>query len=431
MRIAGLVSVAFASTALLVFPALSTQASSTKEHTNFDEAKVPPYTLPDPLTTSSGKKIVDRQTWTNQRRPELLKIFEQNEYGRIPAKPQDMKFASLERDANALGGSAIRKQIQVSFTNSQSGPSMNILMYLPKRTGHSVPVFVGLNFRGNHTVQPDPAILLSKRWIPNGDGVVDHHATEAARGTDAKSWPVQLILLHGYGVATVYAGDLAPDDKDHYQEGVFPLFLKPGESQPRADEPGAIGLWAWGLSRALDYLETDSDVDSHRVIVIGHSRMGKTALWAGAQDPRFAAVVSNESGEGGAALSHRIYGETIDNLNDTFPHWFCGNYKKYNGRELQLPFDQHELIASIAPRPVYVASAEGDQWSDPRGEFLGIKNADPVFRLLGTDGLGADTMPPLSQPVMTTLGYHIRPGKHNITNYDWQQYLAWADRHVR
>lgn len=427
MRIAGLAPAAFGSAALFIISALAAQGPST----NFDEAKVPPYTLPDPLTTSSGKKVVDRQTWNEQRRPELLKIFEENEYGRIPPKPRDLKFAKLEEDANALGGSAVRKQIEVSFSNSKTGPSMNILIYLPKHTSHSVPVFLGLNFHGNHTVQPDPKILLSNRWILRGDGVVDHHATESSRGTDAKSWPVELILSHGYGLATVYAGDLAPDSKDHYQEGVFPLLLKPGEREPRADEPGAIGLWAWGLSRALDYLETDSDVDAHRVIVIGHSRLGKTALWAGAQDPRFAAAVSNESGEGGAALSHRIYGETIRDLNESFPHWFCGNYKKYSGRELQLPFDQHELIASIAPRPVYVASAEGDQWSDPRGEFLGIKNADPVYRLLGTDGLGADTMPPLSHPVMTTLGYHIRPGKHNMTPYDWAQYLAWADRHVR
>jgi hypothetical protein len=430
MQIAAFASIASLTATMLVV-SLGAQPSASADKYNYDEAKVPPYTLPDPLTTSKGKKVTDRATWMKLRRPELLKIFEENEYGRMPGKPQHLQFRTPEIDANAIGGTAVRKQIQVSFSSRQAGPSMNILMYLPKERSHPVPVFVGLNFRGNHTIQSDPAILLSKGWIPEGEGVVDHRATDKARGTDAKSWPVELILSRGYGVATIYAGDLAPDDKDHYQEGVFPLLQKPGEPQPRADESGAIGLWAWGLSRALDYLQTDHDVDAHRVIVIGHSRMAKAAIWAGARDPRFAAVVSNESGEGGAALSHRIYGETIRHLNDMFPHWFCGNYKKYNDRESELPFDQHELIALVAPRPLYVASAEGDQWSDPHGEFLGAKNADPVYRLLGTDGLGAENMPPLSQPIMTTLGYHIRPGKHNITPYDWEQYLAWADRHVR
>lgn len=430
MQKSGLARILYAAATILVLSTFAAQPQNTSEAYNYDESKVPPYTLPDPLVTSGGNKVMDRDTWMRQRRPELLKIFEENEYGRIPAKPRHLHFGKPEVDANALGGNAIRKQIPVYFSSRQTGPSMNILMYLPKPTGRPVPVFIGLNFRGNHTVQPDAGILLPKAWIPEGAGVENHHATEAARGTDAKSWPVDLIVSHGYGVATIYAGDIAPDDKDHYQEGVFPLVLKPGQAQPGPDEPGAIGLWAWGLSRALDYLETDHDVDSHRIIVIGHSRMGKAALWAGAQDTRFAAVVSNESGEGGAALSHRIFGETIRHLNDSFPHWFCGNYKKYNGRELELPFDQHELIAAIAPRPVYIASAEGDQWSDPLGEFLGGKHADPVYRLLGTDGLGADTMPPLNQPVMTTIGYHIRPGKHNITTYDWQQYLAWADRHL-
>ncbi len=429
MRKRPICSVSVLVAAMLVAASAAGQ-SQANERYNYDESKVPPYTLPDPLITSAGKKVDSRKMWFRDRRPEIMHLFEEDVYGRTPGKLPEMRFAKPQIDAHALNGTAVRKQVQVLFSG-HDGPRLNILVYLPAKSKRPAPVFVGLNFGGNHTVQADPGIFLSTAWIPNAPGVVDHHATEQARGTDAKSWPVETIFSHGYGVATIYAGDIAPDHKDDYQEGIFPLFNKPNETRRAPDEWGAIGAWAWGLSRALDYLQTDHDVDSHRVIVIGHSRMGKAAVWAGAQDQRFAAVVSNESGEGGVALSHRIFGETIQHLNDAFPHWFCDNYKKFNGRELELPFDQHELVALIAPRPVYVGSAEGDQWSDPHGEFLGAKKAEPVYRLLGTDGLGAETMPPLEHPIMTTIGYHIRPGKHAITEYDWQQYIAWADRHVR
>jgi hypothetical protein len=401
------------------------------EPTNFEESEVAPYTLPDPLCFTDGRRVTTASQWP-ERRAELLRLFTDHMFGAVPPARVATTFEPRSADQHALDGKAIRKQVRLHFSGGGRTAAMDLLLYLPKGQTGPVPAFLGLNFSGNQAIHTDPGILISQGWMAAGrPGVVDHHATEASRAIEASRWAVERILARGYALATAYYGDLDPDYPDGFQDGIHPLFYQPGQAQPFPGEWGSIGAWAWGLSRALDYLESDPAVDARHVAVIGHSRLGKTSLWAGAQDERFALAIANNSGSCGASLSRRDFGETVAAINHRFPHWFCDNFKAYNERVHDLPFDQHELIALLAPRPVYVASAAEDLWADPRGEFLSALHAGPVYRLLGKDPLPSEEMPGLEQPLAGTIGYHIRRGPHDVTAYDWERYLDFADRHLR
>lgn len=389
---------------------------------------------PDPLVALDGTRITTAAEWQEKRRPELLEFFAREMYGRSPGRPEKMIFEVFDRDPAALGGKATRIQIAI-YPGGKPRPRMDLLVYVPNAAKGPVPAILGLNFSGNQTIHPDPGIRLTESWVeasrnpqPDPPTVKDNRATEASRGIHAKQWQVEEILAKGYALATIYREDVCADRQPYFESGVQPLFP---ELQKGDENFGCIAAWAWSLSRALDVLGKEHAIDAKRVAVFGFSRLGKAALWAGASDERFAMVISNESGAGGAKLFHRGMGEDIARLNTNFPHWFARNFRKYMGKDKDLPFDQHLVISLVAPRPVYVASAEDDKHSDPEGEFASAKLAEPVFKLLGADGLPADTWPAIGTSVQGGIGYHVRPGKHDVTDIDWQQYLIFADKHLK
>jgi len=410
---------------------LSVTPMAAADEFNYDEAKVPAYTLPDPLVTAAGTPVRDAAAWREQRRPELMRLFEAEVYGRTPlGRPPGMTWRTVTEKKDARGGTAIRREIEVNLFGRAQGPVVRLLVYLPATASSDrpAPVFLGLNFEGNHATTTDADIPLPAGWVPNnkGAGLGDNTPSEKTRGVQADRWRYDLALARGHGVATAYYGDLDPDFDDGFKNGVHAV-----TGAPKHGEWGSIGTWAWGLSRLLDVLEKEPGVNGKKVIVMGHSRLGKTSLWAGAQDERFAAVISNNSGCGGAALSRRAFGETVARINTAFPHWFTAGYKKWNGREGTCPIDQHQLIALIAPRPVLVTSATEDRWADPKGEFLSLAGADPVYRLLGTSGLGTTSQPPPDQLVNGPLAYLLRTGVHDVTKTDWEAYLDFAAAQVK
>ena len=359
--------------------------------------------LPDALTLNSGKKVTIAAQWPARRR-ELLELFRTHIYGRTPVqRPFDLKFRVENSDAGAMNGAATLKQIAIEYGGLGGRGKIHLTLFVPNNRQVAAPTF----------------LLLSNRSADNID---------PTRHKRDDFWPAEEIVARGYAAAAFSVSDVDPDEDDGFHNGAHGIF----DVGKRADDAwGTIAAWSWGASRVMDYLETDADIDASRVAVIGHSRGGKAALWAGAEDQRFALVISNESGSTGAALARGKSGETIAQINKTFPHWFSINYKKYNRRESDLPVDQHELIALIAPRPVYIASAMGDKWSDPQAEFLSGLAATPVYELLGKRGLVAEKFPALGAALHEGfIGYHVRAGKHDLMLSDWQMYLDFADQRM-
>jgi hypothetical protein len=395
------------------------------------EANVPPYTLPDVLAFSNGHPVRTPAEW-GRRRAELLDLVAAHEYGAIPSGLTRRAATVVSVKSDALGGKAIRKHLRVPLADGPDPVTLDLLVYLPKNARGPVPAFLGLNFAGNHAAATEADVPLSRGWLPDSaKGSVNHAATDAARGTESEAWPIERILERGYALATAHYADIEADYDGGWKKGLRGAVAPDGPGHVFAPgEWGAISAWSWGLTRGFDALADDPAIDASRVAVIGHSRLGKTALWTGARDPRFALVVANQSGEGGAALARRWFGETVWRINSSFPHWFCGRFKDYNQAVERLPFDQHSVVSLVAPRPIYIGSAEEDRWADPKGEYLSGWHASRVYQLLGRTGLPGETQPPVNTSVGDAVGYHVRTGKHALTGIDWEHYLRFADRHL-
>lgn len=369
-----------------------------------DPPDAPTYTVPDPLTAADGTKIDTSEKWRTIRRAEVLELFRQHVYGRVPSTPYQTTFQVTHEDPQAMEGRATLRQVDVTISAGGKSLTIQLRLFVPNQAAKPVATFLLICNRGPENIDP-------------------------TRQQKSEFWPAEEVVARGYGIAAFHNADVDPDKHDGFQNGIHGM-LDRGQRAP--DAWGTIAAWAWGASRCMDYFETDKDIANDKVAVIGHSRGGKTALWAAAEDERFAIAISNDSGCGGAALSRRQAKgkETVARINKSFPHWFNENFKSYNDREEALPVDQHMLIALIAPRGVCVGSAEQDLWADPRGEFTSVVLAGPVYRLFGKQALGdSPEMPPIGEPIHGDgTHYHIREGKHNLTLFDWMTYLDFADR---
>ena len=388
---------------------------------NYDEAKVGTYTLPDPLTLSNGRKVKDAKTWYQKRRPEILKLFEEDQYGAIPAPLPGLHFEVFDKGTPAFDGKAIRRQVTIHFAAGDNAPKADLLIYLPADAKGPVPLLLNAGFSANSSSVDDPGVKPGEIWGR------DKKRVPAPKGGFGRL-NVLPILAKGFGVANIYYGDIDPDFLGGSRLGVRGLY-----PEPAPDQWGAISAWAFGLSRALDYLETDKGVDAKRVALMGVSRLGKTVLWTAAHDTRFALVIASCSGEGGAAVSRRNYGETIAHLTapTRYPYQFAANYAKWANRVNEFPVDANMLLALIAPRPVLLQTGDKDGWSDPKGEFLAAVAAGPVFQLLGGQGLGTDTWPAAGQPILHTIGYYMHSGGHGTIPSDWDVFLKFLEMHLQ
>ena len=367
---------------------------------NYYEDKVPNYTLPVILTSKDGLEIASSDLWNKIRRPEILELFRKNIFGRVPDTKYSETFKLLSLDSSVFERTATQKEILISIESGGKLLSFNLTLFTPNNVKQPVPSFL--------LIDPWFSESNTPRWKQKGN-----------------YWPVEEALARGYGMAIFDASQLDPDNFDNFKNGIHAILDK----NPRPDDAwGTLAAWAWGASRCMDYLVTDRNVAADKIAVVGHSRAGKTALWAGAEDTRFAMVISNESGAGGAALARRRFGETVARLNSSFPHWFCTNYIKYSNNEIALPVDMHMLLALIAPRALYIDCADEDLWGDPHGSYISLYNAVPVFKLLGWNSSIPESMPPLNKQVISgRVGFHIRDGVHNMLLKDWSWFMDFAD----
>ncbi len=389
--------------------------------------------FPDPLTMFSGEKVTTAEVWRKERKPELKELFQRYMYGRLPESGKVTGIVKYE-DKQAFGGKGTLREVelQIDIFGKPNALQVYLMIALPNAPVGPVPTFVGPNFGGNHLYSTDPNIRIPDAWMYDKyPGVKNNKATKEGRGLATDVWPLEVIIGRGYGVATFYNGDVQPD-RPNVDEGFRKLMLKPKGDVPD-DATATIMSWAWGVSRCADYLSTLPEIDAKRLAVVGHSRLGKTALLAGAFDERFALVIPHQAGCGGTGPSRHddSKAEGVKRINTAFPHWFSTSFKAFNDTTDKLPFDQHCLAALCAPRPVLYTNAAEDLWANPAGQFEMLKLATPVYELLGVKGLEATTMPPPNKLLDSRLGYFLRPGKHAMTPDDWRAYLAYADQWLK
>lgn len=391
--------IAFVSMAFVI----NVQAQDHNE-SNYDESKVPNYTLPDVLKTSANTEVTNKMNWEKVRRPEILTLFEENIYGQMPKTYTNIKYSVTNENATAMNGKAKLKQVLIEVFHNNKSVKINLVLFVPNNVKKPVPAFLLINNRGKEIMDP-------------------------TRANKSDFWPAEMLIESGYAIGAIHVSDMAPDNKDTYVTGALQLYP---EQLTTDNGMKAIGAWAWGASRVMDYFVTDKEIDAKKVAIVGHSRGGKASLWAAAQDQRFAICVSNCSGNTGAALARRQFGERIKRINTSFPHWFTTNYKKFNEKEALLPVDQHMLIAMVAPRPLYATNASKDLWADPKGTFLSLKNAEKVYELYGIKSNLPAIPPGINEPVIQSpLAYHNREGEHNMTAYDWTNFIKFANFHFK
>ena len=417
---------------LLALWLLSFSVASAGEFPSFEQLPVRPEP-PDPLVMLDGTPVRTREDWFNKRRPELKALFEHYMYGKAPPPPDNLEATIVRTDEKCLDGKATLHEITIKY-GPKSAPPINLLLIVPNKRPGPVPVFVGLNFCGNHTVLADPKIPLPSQWIYSSCvGVEKDHATDKGRGSQANVWCPDLLVERGYALATFYNADLDPDTPE-LTDGIHPHYLPTGQSQLGPNDWGTVRAWAWGLSRAVDYLVTNPDIDAQRISVIGHSRLGKTAIFAGAFDERIALVVPHQSGTGGMALSRDNDQETVERINRVFPHWFSDSFVPFGGHEAQLPIDQHLLVALIAPRPLFDGEGDQDQWANFDNAFRSLQGADKVYKFLGGRGIAGSGIvrgdEPFTDANCGDLVQYRRDEKHVLNRDYWKRILDFADRQL-